>query len=228
MRHVGGVSLFLALLCAAGDALAQGEAGFETPGETAPGAAARVGVRLAGAQGAGALDVEASYDPAVLAFDGAEPGPLAVGAMVEAREPRPGQVRLALVLSEGLAGDGVVCWLLFRAIGPAGTRSALTFGRLEAWHADTLGAIPLRVTAGEVRVAGGAVPPAVAPPVPPPAPPPPAVPPPVSPPPAGGSAPAAPAASEKPEDQQSRVVLILGGLVAVALLFGVISKLRRR
>ncbi len=93
-----------------------------------------VPITVRGASNLGSLQLELRFDPQVIELKGVKAGPLARNALVDSSQPAPGQVRIGLVASSGITGDGTVITLTFSPTGKAGT-SSLVINQMEA--ADT-------------------------------------------------------------------------------------------
>ena len=94
--------------------------------QTGPSADVLVPVTVEPADGVQSVSLRLLYDPAVLAVAGAYPTPFTAGARVTAVDQAAGDLRVTLTGASGLSGAGEVVWVVFHAIGAAGSSSALT------------------------------------------------------------------------------------------------------
>lgn len=110
-----------------------------------------VPVTLKGASGLGALQLEISYETSGYDLIGATAGQLGVNAIVRAGSETAGRTRLAIVSTEGISGDGVVCNLTFLARGNS-KASDVNVVSLEAEDTELR---ELKVSASQGRMAAG-------------------------------------------------------------------------
>jgi hypothetical protein len=117
--------------------LAQGASVTIAGGSVAGGAGASVTLPISvqGAQGLGALQMEFTYDPAVLEAVSVEEGALLAGAMVESKIGQAGRVPVALVAGKPISGDGELLKVRFRVLGAAGC--AVGIEKARAWDQST-------------------------------------------------------------------------------------------
>lgn len=97
----------------------------------APGGDATVDVTLRGAQGLGSLQLELTWDPAVLEAKDVQPGPNAPAMLLEHNVTTPGRMRIALAANEPLNGE-VQLSATF-AVKSAGSCS-LGLDKVQAWE----------------------------------------------------------------------------------------------
>jgi len=125
-------------------------------GKGKAGAAVSVPVNLNGANGLGSLQIELTYDAAILQATAVKAGELAKNAMIEFNVKTPGLVKVGIVDASGIKGDGIIMTVSFNSAGNQGT-SPITINRIEAYDAASLVDIPAKASAGSVTVKNGSV-----------------------------------------------------------------------
>ena len=75
--------------------------------------------------------------------------------MVQAKETRPGTVRIAFVDSSGVSGDGVIIDLAFTAKGANGASSKVDLVSRGVYNLDRVD-VPVTTQGGTVTIGGGA------------------------------------------------------------------------
>jgi hypothetical protein len=121
----------------------------------ASGGTVTVPIAIAGASSIGAMDLTVTYDPAVLTFVEAKTGALSTNGMVQAKETRPGTVRVAFVDSSGVTGDGVIITLAFTAKGANGASSKVDLASRGVYNLDRVD-VPVTTQGGTVTIGSGA------------------------------------------------------------------------
>lgn len=113
-------------------------------------AAGEVGVpiNLSGASNVGSLHIELAYDSTVLEATEVKAGKLGRNAVIESNLGTPGRAIIGIIDAAGINGDGSVVTVSFKATGKEGT-SPLTLENIEAYDAETLYDIIVRVSPGE-------------------------------------------------------------------------------
>jgi hypothetical protein len=121
---------------------------------TAPaGSTADVKLTLSQADGIGALEVWVQYDPTVLKFELAEKGPNEPNAMIEANVTEPGRLKVAMIATGGLSGQGVPLALKFAVQGQPGTRTDIRIAKVRASRSDNaLADVPLKLYGGQLTI----------------------------------------------------------------------------
>jgi hypothetical protein len=116
----------------------------------------KVPLTLSGDPGIGALQLELTYDAAVLQAVSATNGSLVSGALVEFKVPAPGRLRVALATTDKVGGNGQIVVARFKVLGKKGQKSPLTLENVRAWQGD-LNRFDMKVTAqsGEFTVSAG-------------------------------------------------------------------------
>jgi hypothetical protein len=105
----------------------------------APGVPVEVPVSLAGASSLGSVTVQVAYDPKVVTFDDARPGPIEKSQLTWRHDESQGLLILLLATSQpgGFSGEDPLAVLTFTAKGGAvGQLSTLTVTVRDAVHAD--------------------------------------------------------------------------------------------
>jgi len=102
---------------------------------TPPPSTLEVPIEVRAAFNVGGLQLELTYDPEVLQLQGVRAGPLARNALLESNDDIPGRLRLALVNSLGIDGDGAVISVIFLPTG-RGVSSAFALESVEASDTD--------------------------------------------------------------------------------------------
>lgn len=105
--------------------------------EAAPGEVAEVLVTLEGSPGIGAMHLELTYDPALLAVEDVEQGSLVAGnALVAFNTDEPGRIVISLAAADEIAGDGTLAVASFLVSGEKGQTSALDLEYSQAWDGE--------------------------------------------------------------------------------------------
>jgi hypothetical protein len=110
-------------------------------------------VTVSGASNIGAMDLQVTYDPAVLKLSGAQMGTLSANGVVEANEPQAGTALVSFVDTQGISGSGEVVKITFNVLGTTGAYSPLTL-QARAYDLD-LKDVPVAAQSGSVTVGGG-------------------------------------------------------------------------
>jgi hypothetical protein len=122
--------------------------------EAAEKSLAEVSVFASDAGAIGALDLLIEYHPDVVSLEGAREGEVAGNALFDFNEIEPGSVRLGVVASNGLSGDGSVATLSFAVIGAQGESTAISIADVAAWHFEDLIDLPVETNDGGLSVTG--------------------------------------------------------------------------
>ena len=72
------------------------------------------------------VNLEISYDPAVLKFTGIELGEVSRNGIIEATETKPGTIVINVADTSGISQDGELMKLSFNVTGPEGTSSPVS------------------------------------------------------------------------------------------------------
>lgn len=105
--------------------------------EAAPGEVAQVPVTIAGSPGIGAMHLELTYDPALLAVEGVEQGSLVAGnALMAFNTDEPGRIIISLAAADEIAGDGTLAVASFLVSGEKGQTTALDLEYSQAWDGE--------------------------------------------------------------------------------------------
>ncbi len=99
-----------------------------------------VPIEVLAAFNVGGLQLELTYDPEVLQLTEVRAGPLARNALLESNDDIPGRLRLALVDSSGIDGDGAVVRVIFLPTG-RGVSSSFALESVEASDVDLKGLV---------------------------------------------------------------------------------------
>jgi hypothetical protein len=97
------------------------------------------------------VDIEVSYDPAVLEFSHIELGDIAQNGIVEATEVRAGLLRIDLVDTTGISRDGNLVTISFNVIGNEGTGSSIGITSKAIKNLDN-NDVPANLVGGEISV----------------------------------------------------------------------------
>ena len=116
-----------------------------------PGTVAIVPVSLQNAEELSGVQIEITYDPAVLEFVSVEPGEISQNGIVEAFEPRPGTVSITMTDSSGISRDGDLLKVSFKVIGAEGSSSPLGITTSRITNLDG-NDVPAQVKGGSVLV----------------------------------------------------------------------------
>lgn len=113
--------------------------------------ALEIPITVRGASNLGSLQLEVKYDQQAMELHGVKAGPLARNALVDSNKSAPGVVRIGLVSTSGISGDGTVIILTFAPTARGGS-SNLTVSSVDASDTD-LHDLVVSATAG--RFPGG-------------------------------------------------------------------------
>ena len=116
------------------------------------GGTVQVPLQVSGATNLGALQFDVRYDPQVLQIANVTRGALAGNGLVDSNASESGKLRIGVVTTDALNGDGVIANANFKIIGRAGTNSALTIENARAWETPSHLEILVNVEAGRVNV----------------------------------------------------------------------------
>jgi hypothetical protein len=145
------VMLALALLAGTASAAAM-QVAIGSP-QSGAGKTVIIPVTVSGASNLGAMDMQVTYDPALLKLAGAQMGSLSPNGVAEANEPQAGTVLISFVDSQGITGSGDVVKITFDVLGSTGASSTLTL-QARAYDLD-LKDIPVTAKSGSVTVGSG-------------------------------------------------------------------------
>lgn len=119
------ILITLLLLALIGHAMAAAMTVSVMDSKGAKGEMVKVPINIAGALKLGAMGIVLSYDPAVIKGIGVEGGPLSSNVIVESNEVSPGNMRISIVDSRGVSGDGTIVEVNFEVKGDAGSSSQI-------------------------------------------------------------------------------------------------------
>ncbi len=117
----------------------------------------QVPIEVTGAAEIGALGIELSYDPEVVEAIEVSAGPLASGGMLQSNLDTPGRVKLGLISTIGVSGDGTVATVTLRPVSGGGGFSPLLLSNIEAYHVETERELLSVVQPGKYTAAGHSV-----------------------------------------------------------------------
>jgi hypothetical protein len=100
------------------------------------GAKAEIPVKVSGALNLGAMDIVITYDPAVLQFSRADLGEISTNGIIEENSATPGTVKIGLVDTKGISGDGTLIKLQYNVIGKSGATTQVKPQVSGAWNLD--------------------------------------------------------------------------------------------
>ncbi len=120
------------------------------PHEAGTGSVVTVAVLVNDAANLGAMDIQVTYDPSVLAFTGATMGGMSSNGFVESNAPQAGTALVSFIDTQGISGSGEIVQLTFSVTGAAGSSSPLTVDA-RAYDLD-LKDVPLTAMSGMVTV----------------------------------------------------------------------------
>jgi hypothetical protein len=139
------------LLCAlVGHAMAAATTMSVADSQGTKGDKVKVPINVAGASNLGALGLSLTYNSSVLKGIEAEGGTLASNSMVESNELGPGTLRISLIDSKGILGDGGIVDVTFEVLGDTGTSTQISMEAV-GWDTNHLD-IPLKTSPGTFRV----------------------------------------------------------------------------
>lgn len=122
-----------------------------------PGSKVFIPITVNGASNLGAMDVVVTYDPTVLKFSGADLGELSTNGMIDSNSPSPGTVKIGVVDTKGVSGNGALIKMNFDVIGHSGSNSPVSVQVTGAWNLDLVDVLT-SVSGGTVSVGGGKTP----------------------------------------------------------------------
>lgn len=111
-----------------------------------------VPVTATGTSNVGALQFDLLYDPQVLRADTVTRGAPEGNELVDFNASVPGHLRIGMVTTEGIKGDGTVARVNFHLTGDAGTSSLLTIENARAWDTPSHLEVLVNAQAGKVSV----------------------------------------------------------------------------
>ncbi|MDO9325855.1 MAG: cohesin domain-containing protein [Methanoregula sp.] len=117
------------------------------------GSKAIIPVKVSGASNLGAMDLVITYDPSVLTFSSADLGGLSTNGMIDSNSATPGTVKIAIVDTKGVSGDGVLVNLAFTVVGKNGEKSPVNVQVTGAWNLNLVD-IQTSVSSGTISVGG--------------------------------------------------------------------------
>jgi len=121
------------------------------------GSDAVIPVKVSGASNLGAMDLVITYDPTVLKFSSADLGELSTNGMIDSNGVTPGTVKIGIVDTKGVNGDGVLVKMTFNVIGQNGATSPVNVQVAGAWNLDLVD-IQTSVSGGTITVGGNKAP----------------------------------------------------------------------
>ncbi len=116
------------------------------------GGTVQVPLNINGATNLGALQFNVRYDPQVLQIDTVTRGALVANGLVDSNASESGKLRVGVVTTDAMNGDGVIANANFKVIGRAGTSSVLTIENARAWETPSHLEILVNVQGGRVSV----------------------------------------------------------------------------
>jgi hypothetical protein len=121
------------------------------------GAKAVIPVKVSGASNLAAMDLVITYDPAVLQFSGADLGGISTNGMIETNVATPGTLKIGLVDTKGISGDGTLINMQYNVVGTSGATTQVNPQVTGAWNLDLVD-IQTTVSGGTISVGGGKAP----------------------------------------------------------------------
>ena len=115
-----------------------------------------VPVEIVNATNVGSIGFELVYDPAIVNAVKVEAGDLAASAMIEYNTDTPGTVRVGIIDTLGMNGDGSIVRILFNIFDDSGS-STMTLANTKAHDVGTLADIPHEASQGNVEARGDIV-----------------------------------------------------------------------
>lgn len=126
--------------------------------EAAPGEVAEIPILLEGSPGIGALHLELTYDPTLLAMESVEQGSLVAGnALVAFNTDEPGRIVISLAAADVIAGDGTLALARFLVNGERGQGSTLGLEYPQAWDGDGF-EVAVELEPGQLTVGSAGLP----------------------------------------------------------------------
>jgi hypothetical protein len=159
MTYRKGLALAIILCLLAVPVLAQGGLTVSVGDIRAPhGQDVTIPIEVRGASGVGAMHIEITYDPAVLAPTGTvQPGQLAAGGLVVGNTSASGRVILSVAHANGFSGDGVVANVVARVSGMDGASTPLRLQNVTAHNAQSKAAVAVSTSDGAFAEGAGKV-----------------------------------------------------------------------
>lgn len=111
-------------------------------------------VSLRNAEELSEVNLEISYDPAVLKFTGIELGEISRNGIIEATESKPGTIVINVADTSGISQDGEFMKLSFNVIGADGASSPVSITSKGLLNLDK-NDVPTNTKGGMVLVTGG-------------------------------------------------------------------------
>lgn len=112
-----------------------------------------VPIEIVNAANVGSIGFELVYDAAIVKAVKVEAGDLAANAMIEYNIDTPGLIRVGIIDTQGMNGDGSVVRILFNIFDDSGS-STMTLANTKAHDAGTLIDIPHEASQGNVEARG--------------------------------------------------------------------------
>jgi hypothetical protein len=126
--------------------------------EAAPEAVAEVPVTLEGSPGIGAMHLELTYDPALLAVESVEQGSLvASNALAAFNTEEAGRIVISLAAADEIAGDGTLAVARFLVRGDTGQTTALDLEYPQAWDGEGF-EVAVELEPGQLTVGSSGLP----------------------------------------------------------------------
>ena len=118
--------------------------------------AVEIPLNVGGAAGLGSLQLELTYDTTHLKLQNVLPGQLSKNSLLDHYIANPGLVRIGIVDSSGINGDGAIVTLIFWPTGQGGS-TTLALENVEVTDVD-LRDLVVQVSPGEFAGKGGPLP----------------------------------------------------------------------
>lgn len=126
--------------------------------EAAPGEAAEIPILLEGSPGIGAMHLELTYDPTLLAVESMEQGSLVAGnALTAFNTDEPGRIVISLAAADEIAGDGTLTVARFLVRGDTGQTTALDLEYSQAWDGEGF-EVAVELAPGQLTVGSSGLP----------------------------------------------------------------------
>jgi hypothetical protein len=126
--------------------------------EAAAGEVVEIPILLEGSPGIGAMHLELTYDPALLALESVEQGALVAGnALMAFNTDVPGRIVISLAAADEISGDGTLATARFLVNGEKGQVSALDLEYPQAWTGEGF-EIAVELGPGEFTVGSAGLP----------------------------------------------------------------------
>jgi hypothetical protein len=149
------LAIGIALLAVSGSAAAMVVSVENTNGGA--GSKVMIPVKVGGATNLAAIGIVITYDPAVLTFSSADLGEISTNGMIEANGTRSGIVKIGVVDTEGVNGDGPLVKMTFNVVGKDGATSPVNVQVTGAWKTDLVD-IQTTSSGGTFTVGGKGIP----------------------------------------------------------------------